>query len=80
MTYLRQLWCCIWYGVLSYDFGADRLHVGYFTGNDETLRDLLAEIRSAGSMQTLADLAEAIHQLNHVLCDALEQIPALDHP
>jgi len=45
-----------------------------------TLRDLLAEIRSAGSMQTLADLAEAIHQLNHVLCDALEQIPALDHP
>ncbi len=32
----------IWYGVVSYAFGADRLHLGYFTGNDNTLRDLLA--------------------------------------
>ena len=29
----------IWYGVASYKFGVDRLHVGFFTGDDNVLAD-----------------------------------------
>lgn len=29
----------VWYAVMSYDFGRDRVHAGFFTGNDDLLRN-----------------------------------------
>jgi hypothetical protein len=37
------------------------------------LAELLRAIEGAGTMDELADLTEAIHAVNHTLCDALER-------
>lgn len=40
----------------------------------DALREVIGEIAAARTTEALAELAETVHQINHTLCDALEQV------